>query len=475
MSITTAKSRIRPDWTTNESWPTFPPTKTTAAKVHLLLPTLAPSTPEDFHQSFEIPSRPALFTNLCASWPAMNGGNRSWSLSNLRERLSPAQEFQVGCDWVGETVCVDLNSYETYMDTNQDRNPFIIFDSMIIERLHEEYEMLDKNTTKKKQEGRAEMKTTSTTSTQSNEIAREWYTKAAKQGNEIALKNLKSLDTSEGKTTPTFLLCSTCGTPDTADHKLKPCKQCHTAHYCNKKCQTEHWKTGGHRTECAQLKTTTVASTSFDLSQDFQVPPIFNCDDLLSLLPSEQRPPYQWLIIGPARSGSPVHTDPMATSAWNALLSGKKRWIFFHPDTPKELLTTHTLDLNARHEFDRDDLWDDVWGWFNEELNTIKDNVDIYFEEQRKNDGEETTETHVEQDLERHPWYMECVQNPGDIVYVPSMWHHAVFNVEDSIAVTQNYCSRINLTSVLREMEDQDLKKVFVQRLKEKRPELSVV
>jgi hypothetical protein len=64
-------------------------------------------------------------------------------------------------------------------------------------------------------------------------------------------------------------------------------------------------------------------------ADDFEVPKYFS-DDLFQVL-GNQRPDYQWLIVGPERSGSTFHVDPNSTSAWNAILKGSKKWILFPP------------------------------------------------------------------------------------------------------------------------------------------------
>ena len=46
----------------------------------------------------------------------------------------------------------------------------------------------------------------------------------------------------------------------------------------------------------------------------------------------DDRPDFMWLVIGPERSGSPFHLDPYKTSAWNAVLEGRKRWWLYPPD-----------------------------------------------------------------------------------------------------------------------------------------------
>ena len=151
------------------------------------------------------------------------------------------------------------------------------------------------------------------------------------------------------------------------------------------------------------------------LKHEYRVPKYFP-HDLFELVGERKRPPYRWFLVGPKRSGTEVHIDPLGTSAWNTLLSGRKRWVLFPPTTPKWVVKGKKY-IHAGED-------DEAVNYF----------ADIMPRIQRFHGHE------IE--------WIEFIQYPGQTVFVPSGWWHAVFNLEDTIAVTQNFCSYANFEKV---------------------------
>nr|CCC52713.1 conserved hypothetical protein [Trypanosoma vivax Y486] len=148
----------------------------------------------------------------------------------------------------------------------------------------------------------------------------------------------------------------------------------------------------------------------------YAVPTHFGRDDFFKVL-GTQRPRYRWIVAGPRRGGSSFHIDPNYTSAWNANLTGRKRWILLPPGcTPPGVFPSEDMSEVATPV--------SLTEWL---LNHYDSTV-----EQWRGIG------------------YECICEPGDIIFVPCGWWHFVINLEDSVAITQNYVSECNLPNVIK-------------------------
>ncbi|KAM0749124.1 Clavaminate synthase-like protein [Meredithblackwellia eburnea MCA 4105] len=164
------------------------------------------------------------------------------------------------------------------------------------------------------------------------------------------------------------------------------------------------------------------------MGEDYTVPECFQ-EDLFQVM-GNGRPDYRWLIVGPKRSGSTWHQDPNGTSAWNAVTTGSKAWIMFHPDVtpPGVFVSEDQGEVEAPLSLAE---------WFN-----------TYYK------GAKSTYGANAKDSSKRGKMVEGICEAGEIFYVPSGWWHIVVNLTPAVAVTQNYVSNRELPAVLRFMRD---------------------
>ncbi|KAG7354449.1 transcription factor jumonji [Nitzschia inconspicua] len=172
------------------------------------------------------------------------------------------------------------------------------------------------------------------------------------------------------------------------------------------------------------------------LLRDYQVPTCFDAPDLFECLDDEERPPYRWILIGPARSGTGLHIDPLGTHAWVTLLEGAKRWVLFPYGTDKSVMGMQDPQIPSA-------LWFSS-KWYRDSIQQV-------------------------------PRAIEVLQLPGETVYVPAGWPHLVLNLEFSTAITHNYATEHPSWRRIQDAvkdEEPDLYVEWEKRLRPIRPDL---
>jgi hypothetical protein len=179
-------------------------------------------------------------------------------------------------------------------------------------------------------------------------------------------------------------------------------------------------------------------------------PPTCFGEDLFDVL-GEHRPDHRWMIMGPKRSGSTFHKDPNATSAWNAVLTGSKYWLMFPssaslPPPPGVILSEDHSEITSPL--------------------SIAEYLLTFHSLARQTPGA-----------------CEGICYSGEVLHVPSGWFHLVLNLEDSLALTQNFVPMKKLGNVLYFLRDQrdqvsgfkdevadQAFELFVEKLRERDP-----
>jgi histone arginine demethylase JMJD6 len=176
---------------------------------------------------------------------------------------------------------------------------------------------------------------------------------------------------------------------------------------------------------------------------DYAVPPLFAAPDPLALL-ADDRPPHRWLLVGPRRSGSAPHVDPHGTSAWNALVSGLKLWLLYPP-------SASSASPPPLAGIDRDATGYGSGGGGSSSSGGSSGS----------GGGAATESVHwfagaalprMRRPPRRAGGWIAHVQRPGETLFVPGGWRHAVLNLDHSVAVTHNLCTAANFPAVWRSL-----------------------
>ncbi|KAK5645745.1 hypothetical protein RI129_004209 [Pyrocoelia pectoralis] len=137
----------------------------------------------------------------------------------------------------------------------------------------------------------------------------------------------------------------------------------------------------------------------------YDIPLYFASDWLNEYLIENSIDDYRFVYMGVNGTWSPFHVDVMTSYSWSTNVFGQKLWVLFPPGEEE-----HFYDSLG---------------------NLPNDTTDV------KNKGK----------------HFEIVQNPGDAMFVPSNWHHQVWNVTDTISINHNWINGCNLHNVWKAME----------------------
>lgn len=184
------------------------------------------------------------------------------------------------------------------------------------------------------------------------------------------------------------------------------------------------------------------------LLEDFE-PPAYFRDDLYDTTEYTRAffPLYRYYVIGVERTGSNLHVDPSCTTAWNTLLCGRKRWVLFPPGDSEDYRTR--IGASSLRD-DRGDVKPPAYWW-----------LDVYPELLASGAAKELG-------------MLEYVQRPGETIFVPFGWWHAVLNIGFTAAVTQNLLPPGTLEYAWPQLAQEwpDFAPTFAKLLQEKRPDV---
>ncbi|XP_012731867.2 2-oxoglutarate and iron-dependent oxygenase JMJD4 [Fundulus heteroclitus] len=160
----------------------------------------------------------------------------------------------------------------------------------------------------------------------------------------------------------------------------------------------------------------------------YTTPIFFSSDWLNEYWDTLEVDDYRFVYMGPKGSWTPFHADVFRSYSWSANICGRKKWLLYPPGQEDFLRDTHG---NLPYDVTSAELKDSgLFPQFDEACQPL-----------------------------------EIIQEAGEIIFVPSGWHHQVYNLEDTISINHNWLNGCNvdimwqflqneLSSVQKEIEE---------------------
>ncbi|XP_016058990.1 PREDICTED: jmjC domain-containing protein 4 isoform X2 [Miniopterus natalensis] len=143
----------------------------------------------------------------------------------------------------------------------------------------------------------------------------------------------------------------------------------------------------------------------------FTLPVYFSSDWLNEYWDALDVDDYRFIYMGPTGTWSPFHADIFRSFSWSVNICGRKKWLFFPPGQEEALRDCHgslPFDVTAP-------------AFLDSRLCPVP--------------------KHCSPPL-------EVTQEAGEMVFVPSGWHHQVHNLEDTISINHNWVNGCNLANM---------------------------
>ncbi|KAE8595503.1 hypothetical protein XENTR_v10015768 [Xenopus tropicalis] len=143
----------------------------------------------------------------------------------------------------------------------------------------------------------------------------------------------------------------------------------------------------------------------------YETPEYFASDWLNEYWDAIDGDDYRFVYMGPKGSWTPFHADVFRSYSWSANVCGRKKWLLFPPGQEEHLRDSHG---NLPYDVTSAGLRDPI----------------------------------------QYPHLSQCcrpsevIQEAGQVIFIPSGWHHQVYNLEDTISINHNWINGCNVSAM---------------------------